>query len=171
MVRRIYANLAKLMGGKAIAGIISLIYMVLAIRALGARDYGVLILVHAYTITVGGLIEFPGWHAVVRYGAQATRAGDTDRLIRLLRLAGIVELVSGALAFAVAALLAPLIGPRLGWTPTAIAFATPYSLAVLATIRSAPAGLLQLLGRFDVLGIHNLVAPRGTFKVAANANR
>ena len=159
MVRRIYANLAKLMGGKAIAGIISLIYMVLAIRALGARDYGVLILVHAYTITVGGLIEFPGWHAVVRYGAQATRAGDSDRLIRLLRLAGIVELVSGALAFAVAALLAPLIGARLGWTPTAIAFSTPYSLAVLATIRSTPAGLLQLLGRFDVLGMHNLIAP------------
>jgi len=159
MVGRIYANLAKLMGGKAFAGIISLIYMVLAIHALGVRDYGVLILVHAYTITVGGLIEFPGWHAVVRYGAQATRAGDTDRLVRLLRFAGIVELASGALAFAVAALLAPLIGPRLGWTPTAMAFATPYSLAVLATIRSAPAGYLQLIGRFDLLGAHNLVAP------------
>jgi O-antigen/teichoic acid export membrane protein len=35
----------------------------------------------------------------------------------------------------------------------------PYSLAVLATIRTTPAGYLQLIGRFDLLGIHNMVAP------------
>lgn len=159
IVGRIYGNLGKLMGGKAAAGLMSLAYMVIALRGLGVRDYGVLILVHSYTITVGGIIEFPGWHAVVRYGAQAGEAGDRGRLVRLLRLAGSVELTAGALAVIVAALLAPLIGPRLGWSPAALAFSAPYSLAVLATIRATPAGYLQLMGRFDLLGVHNLVAP------------
>lgn len=159
IVRRMYGNLAKLMGGKAIAGLLSLVYMLIAIRALGAKDYGVLILVHTFTITVGGIIEFPGWHAVVRYGAQATEAGDLGRLVRLLRFTAVVELAGGALAVATAAILAPIIGPHLGWTPTALSFALPYSLAVLATIRSTPAGYLQLLGRFDLLGVHNVVAP------------
>ena len=159
IVRRIYGNLGKLMGGKAVAGLISLVYMVIALRALGVRDYGVLILVHTYTITVGGIIEFPGWHAVVRYGAQAIRADDPDRLVRLLRLASVVELACGAVAVAAAALMAPFFGARLGWSPAALAFAVPYSFAVLATIRSAPAGYLQLMGRFDLLGVHNLVAP------------
>ena len=156
---RIYGNLGKLMGGKSIAGLVSLLYMVIALRVLGPRDYGVLILVHTYTITVGGIIEFPGWHAVVRYGAQAATASDQGRLVRLLRLTGGLELACGALAVAIAAMAAPYFGPRLGWSPEAIAFATPYSFAVLATIRSAPAGFLQLMGRFDLLGIHNLVSP------------
>lgn len=159
VVARVYANLAKIMTGKAAAGLISLVYMMVAVRALGARDYGILILVHGYTVTVGGIIEFPGWQAVVRYGAQAVAGGDGDRMVRLLRLASLVELSCGMLAVAVAALLAPIIGVRLGWTPEAISFATPYSFAVLATIRSAPAGLLQLHGRFDLLGYHNLVSP------------
>lgn len=159
VVVRVYANLAKIMTGKAAAGLISLVYMVIAVRALGARDYGILILVHGYTVTVGGIIEFPGWQAVVRYGAQAVAGDDSGRMVRLLRFASLVELSCGILAVAVAALLAPLIGVRLGWSPEAIAFATPYSLAVLATIRSAPAGLLQLHGRFDLLGYHNLVSP------------
>jgi O-antigen/teichoic acid export membrane protein len=158
-VGRIYGNLAKLLGGKAIAGIVSLLYMVIALRALGARDYGVLILVHTYTITVGGIIEFPGWQAVVRYGAQAAEAGEWPRLERLLRFTGVVELSGGLLAVLVTAVLAPFFGPRLGWSATALAFATPYSFAVLATIRSTPAGYLQLLGRFDLLGLHNLVSP------------
>ena len=159
IIRRIFGNLGKLMGGKAVAGLLSLVYMIIAVRALGAHDYGVLILVHAYTIIVGGLIEFPGWHAVVRYGAQAIASGDRERLVRLLRLASFVELACGVIAVATAALLAPFFGARLGWSPTALAFAVPYSFAVLATIRSAPAGYLQLLGRFDLLGYHNLVAP------------
>ena len=103
------------MSGKAAAGLISVAYMVIAVRVLGARDYGILILVHGYTVTVGGIIEFPGWQAVVRYGAQAVATGNSDRMVRLLRLASMVELSCGALAVLVAALFAPMIGvaPRL----------------------------------------------------------
>lgn len=159
MVSRIFGNLARLLSGKAAAGVLSLGYMALATRALGPADYGVLILVHAYAMTVGGIIEFPGWHAIVRYGAQAVATGDRRRLARLLAFAGCVEMTGGVLAVAVAAILAPFVGPRLGWSPIAVAFALPYSLAVLASIRSTPAGYLQLLGRFDLLGWHNVVAP------------
>ncbi len=159
IVGRIYRNLGLLLGGKAAAGLISLAYMVIAARTLGPGDYGVLILLHGYAIAVGGIVNFPGWHAVVRYGAQAMAAGDTPRMLRTLRFAAIVEASGGVLAVLVAMALAPLVGPRLGWSPTAQAFAIPYSLAVLASVRSTPAGLLQLVRRFDLLGAHNAVAP------------
>ena len=159
VVRRIYANLGLLLSGKAAAGVISLAYLAVAARALGPRDYGVLVLVHAYVLTIGGVVNFPGWHAVVRYGAQAVAAGDPRRMVRLLRLTAVVELTAAAAAAVAAAGLAPWLGPRLGWSPTALAFAGPYSLAVLASARSTPAGYLQLRRRFDLLAAHNAVAP------------
>jgi len=159
VVQRIYANLARLLGGKAAAGLLSLVYMVIAARALGRADYGVLILVHAYVMTVAGIVEFPGWHAVVRYGADAEARGEAPRLTRLMAYAGGVELACGALAVAAAAALAPVVGPQLGWSRDIVAFALPYSLAALATVRATPAGYLQLKGRFDLLGAHSLVAP------------
>lgn len=156
-LRGIFGDTLRLLSGKAGAGVVSLVYIALAAHALGPTDYGVLVLVHTYVLAVGGIIEFPGWHAVVRYGAQALLAGDEQRLARLLKFAAVLELACGVVAVMVAALLAPWIGTKLGWTPRAIELSLPYSLAVLATVRATAAGYLQVTGRFDLLGAHSLV--------------
>ncbi len=159
IVRRIYKNLGLLLGGKAAAGLISLIYMVIAARMLGPVDYGVLVLVNYFAMLVGGIVAFPGWHAIVRYGVKLAADKDHGRLVRLLRFAACIELLAGAAAVAVAAIVAPLVGPKLGWSAEAQALAVPYSFAVLATVRATPGGYLQILGRFDLLGLHNIVTP------------
>lgn len=159
IVGRIFASLGMVLGGKAGAGLVSLAYLLLATRFLGPTEYGVLVLVHAYITTVCGIVEFPSWQAIVRYGAEAQRQEDPHRLVRLLRFGAKVELVGGVLAILSAALLVPLVGGHLGWPPKAMAFAPFYALAVLGSVRSTPAGYLQLCGRFDLLGLHNLVQP------------
>jgi len=158
-VRRIFSGLSLVLGGKAGAGLMSLAYLFLATRFLGPEEYGVLVLVHAYITTVCGIVEFPAWQAVVRYGAEAERANDPHRLARLLRFGTVIELSGGLLAIVTAMLLVPLVGPHLGWPAKAMAFAPAYAFAVLGSVRSTPMGYLQLLGRFDLLGLHNLVQP------------
>lgn len=159
IVRRIFGNLGLLLGGKVAAGLISLIYIVIAARVLGPAEYGVLVLINYYAMLFGGLIAFPGWHAIVRYGVRALAAGDEAKLIRLLRFVGAIEIAGGITAVCVAAALAPILGPRLGWNTEAQMLAIPYSLAVLATVRATPGGYLQILRRFDILGAHSIVTP------------
>lgn len=158
-LRSVFANLAHLLGGKAAAGLISLVYLVLVARDLGSAGYGVLVLVHGYVTLVGGVVAFSGFHGVVRYGAMALEAGDHPRMVRILRFMTLLELACGAVAVLVAAALAPLVGPRLGWPPEAVQFALPYSLAVLATVRATPQGICQLAGRFDLVGLQQVVPP------------
>ncbi|WP_242123551.1 lipopolysaccharide biosynthesis protein [Sphingobium sp. Sx8-8] len=156
---RIFKGLGLVLGGKAGAGLISLVYLVIAARALGPRDYGILVLVHGYVTAVCGIVEFPAWQAIVRYGAEAREEDAPHRLARLLRFGTAVELAGGGAAIVAAMALAPFVGPRLGWPPETVAFAIPYSFAVLGSVRSAPAGYLQLIDRFDLIGLHNMVQP------------
>lgn len=159
VVGRIFRALGLVLGGKAAAGVISLGYMVIAARALGPSEYGMLILMHAYVTMMCGLVEFPVSQAIVRYGAHALDSGDPGRLAKLLRFTAIVEGIGGACAILVIALLSSVVGPGLGWSETAQSFAVFYSFAALGSLRSAPAGYLQLMRRFDLLGLHNAVAP------------
>ena len=170
IVGRIYRNLALLLGGKAAAGLISLVYLAIAARILGPADFGRLALISGYTLVIGGIVNFPGWHAVVRYGASAVAAGDAPRLFRLMRFTAKIELSAGACAVLIAALAAPLLGPHLGLDRDIMRYVAPYSLAVLATVRTTPTGLLQLLGRFRLLSLHSIINPlvrlAGTILVA-----
>ena len=158
-LKRVLLNLAHLLGGKAAAGLMSLVYLVIVARTLGARDYGVLVLVNGYVLFVGSLIAFSGFHGVVRYGALALKAGDPARLARIVRFMALVELGFGLLALLFTAALVPFVGPRLGWSTDAMRIAIPYSFAVFSTVRATPQGLLQLADRFDLIGLHQAVSP------------
>lgn len=158
-VRRIFGNVGLLLSGKAVAGLMSLAYLVLVTRSLGPTGYGVLVLLHGYVTLVGGIITFSGWHGVVRYGAIARQTGDNGRLLRLLRFMTLVELGCGAVAILVAVVLVPVVGPSLQWPPELINLAFPYTLAILATVRSTPDGILQMAGRFDLVSAHQVINP------------
>jgi len=159
LVRRIFGNLAWLLGGKVAAGLISLGYLLIATRELGPRDYGVLVLVHAYVLTVNSVFALQLWQAIARYGFRPLHEGRTQELVRLMRFTAAIEAAAGLLGFVVAAAGAVFLGRRLGWSEQAIELAVPYSLAVLASIRGTPAGLLQLVSRFDLLGWHHAIQP------------
>jgi O-antigen/teichoic acid export membrane protein len=158
-VKRVFGNLGLLLSGKAGAGLISLVYLVIVARTLGASDYGVLVLIHAYVTLVGGIVAFSGWHGLVRFGTIALETGDHERLLRVGRFLSLVEGAFGLAAIAVAILLVPIVGPHMDWSPDAMRFAAVYSLATLANVRSTPLGLLQLAGRFDLIAAHQLVMP------------
>ncbi len=158
-VRSIFKAVGLLLSGKAIAGLMSLVYLVIVTRALGPTDFGVLILLHGYVTLVGAIVAISGWHGIIRFGTVAHQAEDHGRLLRLIRFTSMLELGCGIAAIIIAAALIPLVAPALHWPPTAIALAVPYTLAILSTVRSTPDGILQIAGRFDLLSAHQLINP------------
>ena len=158
-IRRVFGNLVLLLTGKAGAGLLSLAYLAIVARTLGASDYGILILIHAYVTLVGGIVAFSGWHGLVRFGALALEEGNHERLLKVGRFLTLVEVSFGVAAIIVAILLVPVVGPHMDWPPDAMRFMAVYSLATLANVRSTPLGFLQLAGRFDLIASHHLVSP------------
>lgn len=156
---RLLPRLAKLLSGKAAAGILSLGYLIIVAHQLGATDYGLLMMVNAYAITVGSLVAFSGFHGLVRYGALSLAADDRAGLAAIIRFMAVLELGCGGLAILVAAVGVPFVGAHLGWPPHVMHLALPFSFAVLGTVRATPQGILQLADRFDLIALHQTVSP------------
>lgn len=166
-MRRLLNNLANLFSGKVAAGLMSIIYLIIVTHRLGVEGYGVLVLLNSYAVLIGSIVAFSGFHGVVRFGTLALQSGDQAAFRGLVRFMALIELAFGLAAVLVAAVLAPLVGPLLGWSPRIVSLALPYSLAVLGTVRATPQGVLQIAGRFDLIGLHQALASPGVRLIGA----
>ncbi len=158
-LRRIYKNAGKITGGKALAGVLSLAYIAIATRMLGPHLYGVLVLLHLYTVTVISVVAISGWHVVIRYGAVARSENRLDDLRKLIATAALAEIGSGIVALLIVVIGVPFAQEKLGWPPSILPLAMVYCFAGLGGLRSTPTGVLYLFNRFDLVAYHQAVMP------------
>ena len=158
-LRRIGANFSKLLSGKVVGAIISVVYLGLAARELGPEGFGVIALMHGVIVFLGGIVAFSGWQTLVRFGQVPLREGDIEGVRTVFRFTATIEAALGAVAIAMAIVILPIAARAGGWGEAAETYAPWYSLVLLATARQSPFGLLQLYRRFTWLGIHSAVMP------------
>ena len=152
---RNFGWLAASMGFSAIA---SLIYVALTARTLGPAGFGSFALVMTYGELISNFAQFQSWKAVTSFGAAHQQANDGPRLSRLFGYALSIDMLGGLLGSVVAALGIPLAGALLHWTSMEESTALWFGAVLLLTSSTAPAGMLRLLGRFDLQAVSEAIA-------------
>ena len=158
ILRRMLRNSLVLLGGKGVNGLLSLATIAIAVRALGLEEYGVLVLIHTFTIVVARFSKFQSWQAVLRYGAPTLEQDRPQDFRRLVRFTLLLDFGSGIIAAALAVGGAFVLGPLLGWPIDAVADGALYGLSVLFMVSATPTGILRLFDRFDILAIQSNIA-------------
>lgn len=157
--RRIGRNAGLLLGGNSIAGLIALAAVAVAARGLGVEAFGILMVVHAYAMLVGGLSRFNVYQALVRYGA-ACLLDERRRDLQGLLIFGLLVELAGIAAGALMGVLAMgWVGPMLGISQTWQTTALWYCLVVITANTATPIGILRLLDRFDLVAWTRPVTP------------
>ena len=159
LYRRVFKNSAMLTAGKIYTVMAGLVYLALATRALGAHNFGVLILIHAYAVAVRDFITLKTSQCVVRYGALCLERNARDDFQKLVKFTMLLDLgfcVAGALA---GMLAIPLVGPWFGVTPELVPVATIYCLMILFNFKTTSLGLLRLFDRFDLIALMLMLVP------------
>jgi O-antigen/teichoic acid export membrane protein len=159
IMARVLRNAGLLLTGRVATGVLNLAILSIAARALGAEQFGLIVLVQTYVQTITAVATFQSWQAVIRYGALALEKDDMASFHALLRFCTVLDVAGAAAATAVAVAAVPWIGPLLGWNADVMAAARPYALVTLFAITATPVGLLRLSDRFDLLSIQSVVSP------------
>ena len=158
-VRRIVKNAGALLGGKAMGGVLSLFYLAIAARSLGAEGMGYLVLASAYAVTAAGIARFQSWQAVIRFGAPMAAAGDDAALGRLLRFTVTLDLASAVVGVVLSLAFVETAFRLFGWPDAARPLIYAYCFAVPFLIAATPTGVLRLFDRFKALGWQLAVMP------------
>lgn len=157
--RRVLANAGWMLGGQGMGAVLSLLYLALATRTLGASGFGTFSMILAVSSAIGTLVAFQSWQIVVHYGMDHLNAGREKELSRLLWFCASLDffgMVVGSLCSLVA--IALLAGP-FGWDASTGWSAAAFCVLTMMGIRSTPVGVLRLHDRFAIASGAETVAP------------
>ena len=159
MLKRVLKNFAVVLRGRGIGAAFSVTATGLMANALSATEFGLVILLHTYIMVVRGALNFRTYETIVRFGIPLGETGDDSGLRSLLRSTMMIDMFAALLAAILGIVAAPLAGHFLQWDSDMVAWATVYSLIILATANSTPDGILRIYNRFDALGVQATVGP------------
>jgi len=151
LLRRVLANTGILLGGRSINAIVSLGYLALTARALGATQMGVLVLVNAFALTLGEIVKFQSWQTVLQYGAAPLHERRIEAFQRVVRFSVMLDVLSALGGAAIGVGGALLVGPYMGWADGTRPAAAIYALSIVFLASATPMGLLRLFNRFDLI--------------------
>lgn len=149
--RRVRRNSAIIVGERVIFGFLNLAAAALAVRAVGAEAFGVVILLQAYVRLISGLLKFQSWAAVTKFGAEAMADGDEPRFRRLIGFTLRLDILGSAATILLGMLALPYAAALLDWPEEAQALAPWFMLTAPFITHGTPTGVLRLLDRFIVL--------------------
>ena len=156
--RKVMANAALLIGGRSLNAPLSLAYLALSARALGVHDMGVVVLINAFALTVGQLVRFESWQAVLHYGARPLAEGRHNDFHRILRFSLVLDLLGAAAALTIGFLGVALASNLLGWPDEARGAGLAYLTMTVFMVSATATGVLRLFGRFGVLAAQSTVS-------------
>ncbi len=156
---RVLSNLAWLLAGKGVGALLSLVYLGLAARTLGAEGFGQFTLVLGTAQATAACVRFQTWQIAVRYGMSHLREGRSAALARLIGFCTGLDLAAALVGCAVATVGVLLLGPRLGWSAELSHAAILFCLVVLLSFRSTAVGVLRLHDRFGVGAMADATTP------------
>jgi len=152
LLRRVVRNSGYLFSANSGAAVLSMGQSALSARLLGVAGFGLLGVITQFASVVNGLTSFRMSQLVVSYVSQFEAKGDDRRAAAVFKAAGLAEMSSSLLAYALVLALAPLGAQLLAHDPGTARLFAIYGLMVLANLMAESAtGLLQVLNRFRLL--------------------
>lgn len=161
-MKRLFANIGWLLGGRGFNAAMSLIYLYLATHTLGLEQFGYFALIVALGQAITGFANFQTWQFIVRWGANGTDENeepDPEKVRDATGFAVALDLLSVAIGVTAAGILV-FTAPH--WLPLPqelYSLTFVYCVISLLAIRTTPTGLLRLRFKFAIATAAEAVQP------------
>lgn len=156
---RMAKNVGWLAGSRGFIGVMSIVYLAIAARALGPRAFGEFALVLTYGQLIANLVQFQSWKGVIRFGAVHLAEGRREGLARLFGFTATLDAASTIVGATLAIIGVQLAAPLLHWSPEVQRPAAIFGTVILLASGGTPSGMLRLFDRFDLQAYTEAVGP------------
>ena len=151
ILKRMFKNASVLFSGQSVAGLMGLISLSLAARALGTEKLGVFAIIQSYILIIDRLMNFQCWQAIIKFGADFLKQDKKEDFKSLVKFCTILDAATAAIGTFTAIVIIYILGRWKGWEQDTIYATIAFSFWILFNLRSTATGLLRLFNKFKLI--------------------
>lgn len=144
--------------GKLFTAASGLVTLAMLARHLGPGLFGVIAMFRTVAMMVDLFANCNTWQAIIKFGADATAAGNSDAVKAIIKLAFVIDVTTAVIGSLVVVGLAFLIPGEFGWTPHESMLCTLYALTLVSKVSGTSDGIFRICDAYRVQAIVASVA-------------
>lgn len=114
-LKRIFSNTGFLITGRATNAICSFVYIAWAVRALGLKQFGELMLITTFGAAISIATHLQSWQPLLHFGTDPFTNGRRAQFSRVLAFCIRADYLSGSVGWLVGTVGVVLFGTYMGW--------------------------------------------------------
>jgi O-antigen/teichoic acid export membrane protein len=170
LIQRVLRNSGYILSANTASAALSFVQTLLAARLLGVAGYGTLGIITVFASNVNRLTSFRMGELVIRYVGKYSAEDDPRRAMAVFKAAGLTEMLSSLLAYALVVILSPWAARTLAKDPSLAGLFSLYGVVLLANLMAeSSTALLQYLNRFRLIAAFTVAQSVLTLLLIAGA--
>lgn len=157
VLRSRLASIGHLLSGNVLNAVIMLVGISIAARALGAAEYGVMVLILTFGRVFERLVRFESWQPLIRFAAQEELGSNPPRLAQLYLYGLFLDIGAAFLAALLAVGFGYFLASAVGLSDEHFSLIAIYSVAIALNIRGMPTAALRMSGSFRTIAYCQLI--------------
>jgi O-antigen/teichoic acid export membrane protein len=158
LLRRVVKNSSYLFSSNVISAVLSFVQTVVAVRLVGATDWGLIYTVQTFASNINRFLSFRMSEVVLKHLGPALAEDKKKDAAVYVKAAGLTEAITSIAAFLILLLLVPWASRTFARDINTAPLFGFYGLILLSSlVLETSTGVLQALHRFDHIGRANLI--------------
>jgi O-antigen/teichoic acid export membrane protein len=156
---RILRNTSWSLGGKAVGAVLSIVYLAMIARSLGPLEFGRFALIFSFAQVICGLVAFPTWQIIIRYGTKYVLDQLRDKFAQLVWLCLAMDLAGLCIGMILTVAALYGFGGQFGINADLRGWIILFVSVMLLSVRGTVIGILRAHDRFRDAALADSLVP------------
>ena len=154
---KLVKNFIVLLTGEGISSILSMLSVILIVKAIGLEGNGMILSIQAYCLLLTSIFGFKSFQALIKYISKEIQKENFEKVKNYIKQSYFLDIVAAVITMIVSFIFVNLYSKFMGWNNELLRYSYMFIVATVFQIQGTPIGILRIFDKFNYITYNNVI--------------
>ena len=154
---KLVKNFIVLLTGEGISSILSMLSVILIVKAIGLEGNGMILSIQAYCLLLTSIFGFKSFQALIKYISKEIQKENFEKVKNYIKQSYFLDIVAAVITMIVSFIFVNLYSKFMGWNNELLRYSYMFIVVTVFQIQGTPIGILRIFDKFNYITYNNVI--------------